>query len=429
MRLWLIISVLMYIITFAGTYWYWERLNQKKEQYLFLAALLFKLLCGLGLGALYYLYYDAGDTIKYYDRALYLFEWLLKEDNLFASLYRVLFYDKIPDALTILLSRPRAFLMVKLVALAMFFLGPWYLSISLYCSLFSFAGCWFLYRRIKNYAPGWTMPACFSLLFLPSFVFWSSGLLKDSLATAALMVIAGILLLKPEKDNYRKMMLMVLLSVISFVLLFQLKYYTAALFALSVCSWKVLALIQKRMPSIPAYMLLLIAIFSMSLVVGILGTYHPNLHFSRVWHLLWHNYEIIAQLSTPGYYLVFEAPDSVPGGVSTVAKATWSGLFAPLPWQAHEGLSLLLSVEHSLLLLCSILALLGLFSTQMKPSLIVWHLLLYVLLSACLLAIASPNYGSLVRYGVAYRPFAWMMVLSVLMQMTPLRRFVEKFEV
>lgn len=429
MRIWLIVSVITYIITFAGIAWYFEKLKDSKEQYRFLAAFLFKMLCGLGVGALYYFYYQSGDTIKYFERALIMYEWLLHSDNLLYSLYQMMFHDIIPETLTLLLSKPRVFLMVKLVTITMFFVGPWYLSVSLFFSFFSFSGCWYFYRRIKSYAPDWEISAVVSLLFLPSFVFWSSGLLKDSLATAALMVLMGSLLTSRSDVNLQQRIVYVILLATFFGLLFQLKYYTAALFILSVASWKILSGLRNIFSGIPTPVLLLSSVFSLALVAGLLGLYHPNLHPQNVWHLLWTNYEMIVDASGPGAYLVLSSPDSFIEAVLLMIKATWSGLYAPLPWQAHESLSLLLSLENLALLVCSVLAGLMLFSSRMKPSLLVWHLVLYVMLSACLLAIASPNYGSLVRYSVAFRPFVWMMVLAVLTQNQVFRRLREKFEV
>ncbi|MDH5381038.1 MAG: hypothetical protein OEW75_09300, partial [Cyclobacteriaceae bacterium] len=139
----------------------------------FWPSLFFKIISGLSIGALYYYYYQQGDTIAYFSDAVYL--------RSFASSYPIeylkyIFFNEIhSDFGNYLLYSdfaPRAVFFAKIVSIVNLLCFDNYWLTSLFFSLFSFTSLFLLCNILINVYKKLYFPAIVSLLFLPGFVFW-----------------------------------------------------------------------------------------------------------------------------------------------------------------------------------------------------------------------------------------------------------------
>src|SRR5437868_6035083 len=78
------------------------------------------------------------------------------------------------------------YMVTKIVAVFSFFTFGKYMVINLFFSMISFSGVWRLYRFFYNLYPHLHKQLAVAILFLPTFVFWSSGILKDPICTGAM---------------------------------------------------------------------------------------------------------------------------------------------------------------------------------------------------------------------------------------------------
>lgn len=78
------------------------------------------------------------------------------------------------------------YLVTKLVSVLAFISFGRYMIINLIFSLIAFSGAWKLYRFFYEEYPHLHKKLAIAILYLPSFVFWTSGILKDSLCIGML---------------------------------------------------------------------------------------------------------------------------------------------------------------------------------------------------------------------------------------------------
>ncbi|MBC7888518.1 MAG: hypothetical protein H7Z13_11615 [Ferruginibacter sp.] len=78
------------------------------------------------------------------------------------------------------------YFVTRLVTILSFISFRSYLVISLFFSMISYSGVWRLYKFFYEQYPHLHKRLAIAILYLPTFVFWSSGLLKDPLCTGLL---------------------------------------------------------------------------------------------------------------------------------------------------------------------------------------------------------------------------------------------------
>ncbi len=92
------------------------------------------------------------------------------------------------------LQEPRALFLSKVVSVFGLFTASNYWIISCYFSCLAFAGAWYLVKIIRRCNAHYTLAAVLAFLFFPSVVFWSSGIVKESLAMASLYFLSAVFL-------------------------------------------------------------------------------------------------------------------------------------------------------------------------------------------------------------------------------------------
>ncbi|MBL0199377.1 MAG: hypothetical protein IPP81_04140 [Chitinophagaceae bacterium] len=78
------------------------------------------------------------------------------------------------------------YMIVRITAILSFLSFQKYLILNLFFSMLSFSGVWRLYRFFYEQYPHLHKQFAIAILYLPTFVFWSSGILKDPICTGAL---------------------------------------------------------------------------------------------------------------------------------------------------------------------------------------------------------------------------------------------------
>lgn len=170
--------------------------NSEQRKF-FSKAFHFRMFCAIVFALIVAYYYNGGDSEMYYNATLDMQKAVI-QDNL--SIWKVLttlkvdpnhplapyfFADRIKYPVLEFMEAPNNYFVPKLALIPSIVFSKSYLSICMVFSFFALGGAIRLYKLFYNYFPTLGREIAFSILFLPSVCFWSSGLLKDSICFGA----------------------------------------------------------------------------------------------------------------------------------------------------------------------------------------------------------------------------------------------------
>lgn len=383
----------------------------------FWPALILRILAGICLGLVYLYYYETADTFAYFQDASKLAA-LARTD--FHAWLDACFFSRVPEDLHLNFYQPRALFLTKITSVFNLLTIDQYWIIGAYFSAFSFAGAWYLVKTIERYVNPATLAAVIAFLFLPSVVFWTSGLLKESLAVAALYYLVAFFLRicagrKPLVPG-------VLIAALSLWVLWNLKYYYAAIFLPVALATLLYRFLFSKMGLRPVAE---IAAWLGCLVVPAIAIMflHPNFYPDRLMHVILTNNAAYNALSHPDGVVHFHnlRPDAM-SLIENAPCALFSGLFRPLLWEASGLLPMLASAENTIVMILLFFALAGLRRhTGSQWRLLIVALTAYVVFLCILLTLSAPNFGTMSRYRSGYFSFFVFLVLC----RNPLLRYMQ----
>ncbi|MEO5980664.1 MAG: hypothetical protein ABIS36_18935 [Chryseolinea sp.] len=407
--IWFFVAVNLLVI-FAWSWLIWMKSNPLIRKF-FWPAWFLKLMSGVGIGLLYTYYYPASDTITYHDDAEIMADFARRN---FAGYLDFLWHGDGTSEIWPQISsiQPRALFIVKIVSVVSLMTEDNYWVSSMYFSLLSLWGVWKLCEEIMHDLPAIRFQLVASFLFLPSFVFWSSGLIKESIAVAALFYLCALVI---KAWFYRRLELWEwIILPFALLTLWNLKYYYLAMFApivFAMLSSRYLFQKYKRVSfgvRCCVWSSLLIA------PLIIMAMSHPNLHPKVFLEVIVANYEDFVDSSQPEGVIFYKSLEpTISSVVVNSPKALFSGFFRPLPWEAHTIVQVLDAIENTIILIITLFALTRIKLLAGSPyRLLIGSALLYCLILCLFLAMSTPNFGSLARYRVGFMPF-YVLVITL----------------
>ncbi len=391
-------------------YWVWRQESSSLKIY-YWPALIVKVLAGITLGLLYTYYYSVGDTFQYFYDGTRLAT--LAQDDVRTYFTFLWSGDESFGVWTSLeLTVPRALFLVKIVSVLCFITLNNYWIISLYFSLASFYGAWLLVRQIVALSPSSKQAAVVAFLFFPSVVFWSSGLIKESLAMASLFFICSLFINAWQKKNLKLIEWTFML--VSFWILWNLKYYYLAVFLPTAMTGLVLHFFVfpfLKTKKIIVRLMVWSIVFTMLLIV--VSFIHPNFYPRQFLEVIVSNNQTFVQQSDP--HDVIQYYNLQPTALSILINSPWalfSGLFRPFVWEAKTIFQFLVAAENAIVFLLTISALLRWKEWLQSPlRLLVFSIVVYATILCVFLALSTPNFGTLVRFKVGFLPFLLLVIL------------------
>lgn len=390
-----------YILTLAligGLVALHYRLNRDALARWYWPALVVRIVAGLGVGYLYAIHYGAGDPLTFSEDATILANAARQDPaQYFQFMWSGTFFEGLAN------QQARSIFMVKVLSLV--YLVSWdnFWIASILFSFFSFAGAWFLVRVITMRWQA-TIPAAIAFLFWPSIAVWSSGILKEAIATPCLFIMVGCLLKIGDKPRQWHVWLW---FIIAAWVGWRLKYYNVAVFlsvgltTLAVYYMASILQINNRYRKV----LLWLVVFAS--LTGAVTFLHPNFNLQALPKVIVYNYELSVEMSGGSGVILF--PGLEPTWASIVAhapKALVSGLFRPFLWEAGSWLALAGAIENFALLVMFIWAAFHFLRNPVcHVPLLLMSALVAVLLLGVILPLSTPNFGTLSRYRVGYLSF------------------------
>lgn len=391
----------------------------------FVQVFLLKAMGAFFIGVIYQYFYGFGDTFGYYNMG---------------ELFRRAYLDGNASLIEIFFTGDRAFFTnlayrynftswyafnpqtVVIARFSCFFSivgGGLYLTTALFFSIFSFWGVWQLYRTFFNMFPQLYKSLAWFILFIPSVIFWGSGLLKDSISIGAL----GLLTYSTYSlfIKKRKFASNIFIIIFSCYLLFLVKVYILVSFLPALLIWvlfqykqsiKSIQLRRLFYPVLVAFLIFAFAYlnnkisesyeaFSLENIISTSSTLQQNISSYEAGS----SYNIGTYDGSIGSYLLM----LIPALVVT--------LYRPFPWEVNNLFSLLSAVESMFFIWFTyyILKKVGVKKTFRivvnQP--VILFTLIFSLIFAMAVGVASQNFGTLVRYKIPAMPFYLISLLLV----------------
>jgi hypothetical protein len=386
----------------------------------YVKGLTLKLLGGLSLCLIYLFYYKGGDTIGYYKSSTLLSQMLFVKPGPYFSVMagnltpQNLFQFADADLCCPDYYRDaNSFSVVRFISPLVMVSGYSFFAATLLVAWLSYSGIWRLFLLFNKLYPGMEKRFAIAILYLPSLIFWGSGILKDTITfSAACWFTYCMYMLFREKAS--KVRYGLILLIVSYLLISLKPYIFVALLPGSV-----LLIFFNRIQKIgsPAIRLMVVPIM---ILVGLLGTSYimSSLSeqlgdFSSVEKALDKAVLTKNDLTRDAYgensFDIGTIDPSITGLLSKFPIAFVSGLFRPFLWEARNPVMIISGLENAFLLFLTLQVLfkagpLRFFSIILSEPLLIFSLI-FTVFFAFAVGLSTANFGALVRYKIPCIPF------------------------
>ncbi|MEP4533298.1 MAG: hypothetical protein ABJ004_09430 [Cyclobacteriaceae bacterium] len=287
---------------------------------------------------------------------------------------------------------------IKIVSFFCLFTNNNYWITTAYFALISFFSSWFFISSLfKTSAEKSAL--IFAFLIFPTPIFWTSGIMKDTIIWSAIVVSLGSIIRIRQRSGIT--IKEILLLSVALILLFELRYFLFGATLGLIVIVLIDHFIQRSQLSKTRRWTIWGSLFL--LVMTSISLLNPNLYPSNFPQALFDNYEQIIQNSENGKFLIFHLQPTWVSIFKNLPPSLFSGLFRPFPGEGG-WFYLLHGIENILLLTTTVYSVFKIKSIP-TPGVPVFAALFFILVLASLTPLAAPNFGTLMRYKATYLPF------------------------
>lgn len=299
--------------------------------------------------------------------------------------------------------------------IGMFCFGA-YLPIALFITLLSFLGTWKIFMVFAEEFPRYYKKIALTCLFAPSFLFWSTNIMKEPLCIYALgLCISALYNMLKGRFKFK----MIIEISVGVFLMLTLKSYIFYIFCVAafccICIF-FLSKINKR--HITVIRLVIILMFLIIILVGFLEKNNINIILTS--NIINDVFVIQnSQMDVGGSsYIIPNIDDgSFFGVLKTYVLSLNVALFRPYIWETPNIISVANALESSAVMLFSFyllykLKIIGFFKIALENKILTFSLI-FTLLLAPLAGVVSFNFGTLVRYKAPTIPFFYTYLILI----------------
>ncbi|HTF04679.1 MAG TPA: hypothetical protein VK826_11675 [Bacteroidia bacterium] len=368
---------------------------------------------------IYIYYYNGGDTVSYYETSRSLVNLGMKDLGNYVdvitskpSLMGYLTFDRETGfPWPYMYFDEQTFFVAKLISPLVFVSFKSYLVTSILLSWISFFGAWKFFLLLCRYFPGLERRLAIGMLFIPSVLFWGSGILKDTITFSAVCwFIVGLdAAFMHSKRSYGGMAIM---AVTLYILLSVKPYILYSLFPGAII-WVGSSRMKKihsrfiRITLVPLVLLLSIGLGYG--VLSLLGSQMGKFSINKMMETASVTQKDLKQ----DYYKgsSFDIGDFEPtfsGMLTKVPAAMAVGLFRPYVWEARNVVMVASGIENLVYLLTvfflcfKLLANPRRFFRILGDYPILTFLLCYTLFFSVMVGLSTSNFGALVRFKIPF---------------------------
>lgn len=405
---------------------YHKRYNNPEHRIFFMTGFFVKIFFGI-VFAFFSIYLLPGDTEMYFTGGLDFKKIILSDSgNLrfifgsakeFGEYYEVNNYR--PENYGYV-SAASNLMPIKFVALFSTITFNSYLLTTLFFTVFSFFGLWFLFKTFARLYPSLQKAIFVCFFFIPSVLFWGGGIAKDPLCLGFLGI--GIynsyLFFFEKRFKFR----ILLAFFFSFLFLYITKYYIAAAVIPSFLFWYWLFYIKKVENKV----------LKLALIITPVFIFLVSLFFVQYDEIIAENsVETISEnimetqknyiRATPDDGALLDYGEIVPtpaGLAKLLPKALVAALFRPFLWEARKLTSIFAAIEGSLLFCFTLYVFLrkGIFSSlrTIASDTTILFCFVFSIIFATAIGLNCFNLGTLVRYKIPCLPFFVLSLVLIL---------------
>lgn len=415
----LLLTPLYILGAYAYGYWVTKKNIQKRPEYAyFTKGLMVRIFGAIALGLVYFFYYSGGDTTNYFQTSSAYAKLFFKDQESFwigwlgNAKEHYFTFDESTGYPVYWARDHHSFFVVRLLIPIVTLGFHSYFATAVLVACFTYGGLWKLYQTFLQEFPDLKKEFAIACLFIPSCVFWGSGLMKDSFTLSAVgwftYAFYHLFIKKHRKFSYG-----FYLFVSAFIILAIKPYIFFALLPGSI-----LWLSNNMVKKINHGFVRLIAtpiILSLGAIAGYvaLDQMGENLGQYQLDNVL--DKAVVTQKDMKAEYYGGKTYDigdfdaSIVGVISKAPIAIFSGIFRPGIWDVRNPVMLISSLENSYLLILTLFLLIklkffGFFSLIRKNPMLLFCML-FSLFFAFSVGLTVANFGSLVRLRIPELPF------------------------
>jgi hypothetical protein len=405
----------------AFAYGHWitkKKIRTNPEYEYFTKGLMVRVFGAIALGLIYHFYYGGGDTVNYHRTA---------------SAYSNLFFKDQPDFWIGLLGNAKghyfqfdestgypvywaadshSFFVVRLLIPIVSLGFHSYFASAILVGWFTYGGLWKLYQTFLQEFPDLKRELAIGVLFVPSCVFWGSGLMKDSFTLSAVgwftFAFYNFFIKKKRKFSYGFYLL-----ISSFVIIAIKPYIFFALLPGAIL-WLSNNVVKKINHSFIRFLATPV-ILGLGGITGYLALdkMGDNLGQYKIDNVL--DKAVVTQQDMKAEYYHGNSYDignfdaSVGSVITFAPMAIFSGIFRPGLWDVKNVVMLISSLENTYLLILTLFLLIKLkifgFFLLIRKNPMLLFCMLFSLFFAFSVGLTVANFGSLVRLRIPELPF------------------------
>ncbi|WP_162555849.1 hypothetical protein [Reichenbachiella versicolor] len=387
----------------------------------FIWGLLAKFIGAISLGLVYQFYYGGGDTFTYHTHgSVWVWKAMMDDPNSIFSLLTNSIEENYQSHFSYLSKiwqyrSTQSYFVIRIAAFFDLFTGATYSSTALFFSLFAFSGQWSMLLTINKLSLIGSHKLAISCLFVPSVIFWGSGILKDSLTLGALCWMTSILF---EIAVFKKLSIwrVVLLVFMAWVI-FSIKVYVLICFVISSLLFLFVQYLSdfknvwKRVIIAPILSIVIVFIgaFLLSEIVGENSKYGlQNIGATAKITAYDIRYGWGGRNGENSGYTLGELDGTLLGLVKLAPKGVIVTLFRPWLWEVRNTLMFLASIESLVIFGITVRVLLKsrtfIFVKIFKNPVLLFCIV-FALSFSFAVGVSTYNFGSLMRYKIPVMPY------------------------
>jgi len=414
----LIVTPVYIFLLYTLAFWIKSRFFKNDQRGTFLIhGLSIKIIGALAFCLVYSFIYDGGDTSAYYKGSTVMFEsaregWHVPFEILFSHAHNHSF-EYASYTSQIYANAETTFMVIRFAFVFGLITFNTFTATAILFSVFSLSGLWALFSTFRQYFPTYEKVIFYSILLVPSMVFWGSGIMKDTL----ILGFVGWLVYALNNIFQRKKVIVnfILLAVAAFMIV-RIKAYVFLAIIPSLGVWSLFNFIRGigdkklRLVAIPIVFALVIGatLVASSQIVKMSQKFAIENISQTIGSIQWYHSYLSEKNDGSGYTLGEFEPNLL-NFLLKAPKAINVTLFRPYLWEARKPIMVFSAIEAFLFLIFTLFVVLRSGALNVIRIIYNSNVLLMSFIFALVLSLAvgltSYNFGALVRYKIPVLPF------------------------